>query len=104
MTDVTVNSTICGFVSEIHGELKGDKVVIDIDTPCEKVKQISHLEVPKMEVFDIKDNYVMDKAKEAKCCSTCLVPCAILHACKIESEFISKSLVKKSEPLSIELK
>ena len=104
MTDITVNSTICGFVHEIQGELNGKEVAIDIDTPCEKVKQISHLEVPMMEVFDIKDNYVMDKAKEAKCCSTCLIPCAILHACKIESEFISKSLVKKSGPLSIEFK
>ncbi len=104
MTDITVNSTICDFIHEIHGELEEDKVVIDIVTPCEKVNQISHLEVPRMEVFDIKDNYVMDKAKEARICSTCLVPCAILHACKIESEFMSKSLVNKSGPLSIEFK
>jgi len=104
MTDITVNSTICGFVHEMQGKLNGKEVTIDIDTPCEKVKHISHLEVPMMEVFDIKDNYVMDKAKEAKICSTCLVPCAVLHACKIESEFISKSLVEKSGPLSIEFK
>ena len=102
MTDVTVNSTICGFVHKIRGELKEDKIIIDIDTPCEKIQQMSHLEVPMMETFDIKDNYIMDISKEVKCCSNCLVPSGILHVCKIEAGFLAKSLFKKSGPLSIE--
>jgi len=104
MTDVTVNSTICGFVHDIHGVLKGDKIIIDIETPCEKIQQMSHLEVPMMEILDIKDNYVMEKAKEAKCSSNCLVPCGILNVCRIESGFLAKSLAEKAGSVSIEFK
>ncbi|MDK2891820.1 hypothetical protein [Methanohalophilus sp.] len=104
MTDLTVNSTICGFVHEIHGERKGDKIIINIDTPCEKIQQMSHLEVPMMEILDIKDNYVMEKAKEAKCSSNCLVPCGILNLCRIESGFLAKSLAKKAGSISIKFK
>lgn len=104
MTDVTVNSTICGFVHQIHGELKGDKIIIDIKSPCEKIRQMSHLEIPMMEILDIKDNCVMEKAKEAKCSSNCLVPCGILNVCRIEAGFVAKSLARKAGSMSIEFK
>ncbi|WP_440952235.1 DUF6951 family protein [Methanococcoides sp. FTZ1] len=104
MTDVIVNSTICDFVHKIHGELKGDKIIIDIESPCEKIQQMSHLEVPMMEILDIKDNYVMEKAKEAKCSSNCLVPCGILNVCRIESGFLAKSLAQKAGSMSISFK
>lgn len=102
MTEVTVNSRICDFTHKLHGSMKGDKIIIDIDTPCEKISKLSHLEVPMMETMDVKDNYVMDRAKEAKCCSNCLVPCAVLNLCKLESGFIAKSLAKKAGSISIE--
>ncbi|AKB17769.1 MULTISPECIES: DUF6951 family protein [unclassified Methanosarcina] len=102
MTEITVNSTICDFTHKLRGCMKGGKIIVDIETPCEKIKKISHLEVPMMETMDIKDNYVMDKAKEAKCCSNCLVPCGVLNLCKLESGFIAKSLAKKAGSLSID--
>lgn len=104
MTNVKVNSTICDFVHEIHGELKGDKIIIDIRSPCEKIQQMSHLEVPMMEILDIKDNCVMVKAQEAKCSSNCLVPCGILNVCRIEAGFLAKSLAQRSGPMCIEFK
>ncbi|HII03085.1 TPA: hypothetical protein HA351_16010 [Methanosarcinaceae archaeon] len=102
MSKITVNSTICDFTHKVCGKLKGDKIIVDIETPCEKIKEISHLEVPMMGTLDIKDNYVMERAKEAKICSNCLVPCGVLNICKLESGFLAKSLAKKAGSLSID--
>lgn len=102
LTEFTVNSTVCGFVHKIHGSKKGNKIIVDIDTPCAKVKKISHMEVPMMEILDIKNNYVIDRAHEADCSSNCLVPCAVLNLCRMESGFLAKSLVKKAGSISIE--
>jgi hypothetical protein len=104
MTDVTVHSTVCGFVHEIHGKLEKGTIIIDIESPCEKIRKMSHMEIPMMEILDIKDNYVMEKAKEAKCSSNCLVPCGILNVCRIEAGFLAKSLAKKAGGLTIEFK
>ncbi len=103
MTEITVNSTICGFVHKICGQKKGKFITVDIDTPCEKVKKFSHMEVPMREILDIKNNYVIDRAQEAGCSSNCLVPCAILNLCRIESGLIARSLAKKAGCLSIEI-
>ncbi len=102
MTEITVNSTICGFTHKIKGSMKGDKIIVDIETPCEKIKKISHMEIPMMETLDIKNNYVIDRAQEAQCSSNCLVPCAVLNLCKLESGFMAKSLAKKAGTISIE--
>lgn len=102
MAEFTVNSTICGFVHKIHGIKKGDKIIIDIDTPCAKIKKISHMEVPMMEILDIRDNYVINRAHDADCSSNCLVPCAVLNLCRMESGFLAKSLVKKAGGIDIE--
>jgi hypothetical protein len=102
LTEITVNSTICGFVHKIRGSKEGKKIIVDIETPCEKIKKFSHMEIPMMEILDIKNNYVIDRAQEAKCSSNCLVPCAVLNLCRIESGFLSKSLAKKAGSISIE--
>jgi hypothetical protein len=101
LTEITVNSTICGFTHKIKGSMNGDKIIVDIETPCEKIKKFSHMEIPMMETLDIKDNYVIDKAQEAQCSSNCLVPCALLNLCKLESGFMAKSLAKKAGSISI---
>ena len=99
--EFTVNSTICGFVHTIRGSKKGNKIIVDIETPCEKIKKFSHMEIPTMEILDIKNNYVIDRAQEAKCSSKCIVPCAVLNLCRLESGFLAKSLAKKAGSLSI---
>lgn len=38
MTEVTVHSKVCGFTHKVCGKMEGDKIIIDIDTPCEKIK------------------------------------------------------------------
>ncbi|NYT19294.1 MAG: hypothetical protein GKC08_03260 [Methanosarcinales archaeon] len=102
MTEVTVKSNVCGFTHKVCGKMDGDRIVIDIDTPCEKVRKMSHLEVPMMDLFDIKDNCVMQKAQEAKCSVTCLIPSAVLHVCCLEAGLMSKSLVGNAGDVCIE--
>lgn len=102
MTEVKVNSRICGFTHIIKGRMDGQNIVVDIDTPCEKIKEMSHLEVPMMDLFDIKENTVMGKAREARCTSTCLVPCAVMHVCCIEAGFMSGTLTKEAGSISID--
>lgn len=102
MTEVKVNSRICGFTHIVRGRKDGKKIIVDIDTPCEKIKKMSHLEVDMMDLFDIKDNLVMEKAKEARCTATCLIPCAVMHVCCIEADLMSPTLAKDSGSLSIE--
>jgi len=102
MTEAKVNSRICGFTHIIKGRMDGQNVIVDIDTPCEKIKKISHLEVPMMDLFDIKENIVMGKDREARCTSTCLVPCAVMHVCCIEAGFMSNSLTKEAGSISID--
>jgi len=101
---VHVNSTICGFIHIIKGKLDGKNIIIDIETPCAKIKKMSHMEVPMMETLDIKDNYVMERAKEAHCCPGCIVPIGVLHVCRLESGMLSKSLAKQVETMTIEFK
>lgn len=84
------------------GKKDGKKIIVDIDTPCEKIKSMSHMEVDMMDLFDIKDNLVMENAKEARCTSTCLVPCAVMHVCCVEAGFMSGSLTKEAGSISID--
>ncbi len=102
MTEVKVNSNICGFTHIIRGKMNGQDIIIDIDTPCKNIKNMSHLEVPMMDILDIKENIVMQKAREARCTSTCLVPCAVMHICFIEAGFMSDNLARKVGSISID--
>lgn len=78
MAKATVHSTICGFEHKIEGKRNGETFSIFIESPCEKIQKMSGMEISMMEIFDIKENYVMNKAQELKCSSNCLVPCGIL--------------------------
>lgn len=102
--NVIVNSTICNYIHKINGKVEGKKMIIDINTPCKKVSELSHIEVPVEELYDTTytDNQIFQKAKEVKLCSTCLIPCGIMHICRLELGTMSKNLVKKTESLRID--
>lgn len=104
MTELTVNSRICGFTHKVNGKMEGKKMIIDIITPCKKVDEMKHMEIPIKELYDTAytDNPVFEKVKEIRLCSTCLVPCGIMHASRLELGTISKSLAKKSGSLCID--
>lgn len=101
MARATVHAAICGFDHVIQGRREGKSVIIDIETACEKIQKMSHIEVPIREILDIKENYVMTKAQELGCSSNCLVPCGIIHVCRIEAGLLSESLCKKAGGVGI---
>ena len=103
MSRATVHATICGFDHVIQGKRDGEVINIDIKTPCEKIQKMSHMEFSVREVLgmDIKENYVMTKAQELRCSSNCLVPCGIMHVCRIEAGLLTESLCKKTGGVSI---
>lgn len=102
MAEVTINSSICGFEHNVVGKKEGKNIIIDIETDCDKIKKMSHMEVPIDQTLDIKDNYVISKAQQLKCSSNCLVPCGVLHVCRMEMGILSESLAKKSGRVSID--
>lgn len=104
MTEATVNSRICGYVHKVSGKIDGNKIIIDIKTPCNVVKNISHMEVPLERILGRTNNYVLEMAAHAPCCDTCLVPCAVLHVCRLEAGYMAKSLAKDVGNISIEFK
>ncbi|KXS42377.1 hypothetical protein HWN40_07135 [Methanolobus zinderi] len=101
-TTVKVNSAICGFTHKITGDLDGKNIIVDIETTCPKIQKMSHMEIPMMETMDIKDNYILDRAKEEQCTPGCIVPSGILHVCRFETGMISKNLAKKAGNISID--
>ncbi|WP_406661803.1 hypothetical protein V7O66_04605 [Methanolobus sp. ZRKC3] len=100
-TIVNVNSAICAFKHKITGTMEGDKIVVDIESPCVKIQKMSHMEIPMTETMMIKDNYAMQKAQENHCTPTCLVPAGVMHVCWMEMGMLSKSLAKKIGSVSI---
>lgn len=101
MAKATVHSTICGYDHVIEGKRKGKNIIIDILSPCEKIQKMSHMEIPMMEILDIKENYVINKAQSIGCSSNCLVPCGVIHVCRIEAGFLAESLCKKAGSVGI---
>jgi hypothetical protein len=103
MSQATVHSTICGFEHIIQGKRDGKTVIIDIKTPCEKIQRMSHIELTVKEVIgmEVKDNPVMAKAQESHCGTNCLVPCGIMHVCRIEAGLLAESLCKRVGGVSI---
>ncbi len=95
MAKAIVHSGICGFDHVIEGRKNGETIAVDIVTSCEKIGRMSHMQVPIMDILDIKENYIINKAREFRCSSTCLVPCGVLHVCRIEAGLLSESLCKK---------
>ncbi|MEZ5335346.1 MAG: hypothetical protein R2741_08960 [Methanolobus sp.] len=100
-SSVKVNSRICGFKHQINGQLEGKEIITDIQTDCAKVAKMSHMEIPKKQTLNIKENYAMDKAKDT-CCSMCIVPAAVMYVCKLETGMISPNLAKKAGTVDID--
>ncbi|WP_094226982.1 DUF6951 family protein [Methanolobus psychrotolerans] len=100
-SSVKVNSTICGFKHKISGQLEGKTVITDIETDCAKVAKMSHMEIPKKQTLNIKENYAMEQAKDT-CCSICIVPAAVMYVCKMELGMLSKNLAKKVGAVDID--
>ena len=65
MTEMKVSSYICGITHKIMGRVEGDRIIIEIDTPCEKFRDLSHLEFPLQEMYDTQEKLSLEMARKA---------------------------------------
>jgi len=94
MTKMKVSSYICGITHTITGKVEGEKIIIEIDTPCEKFKDLSRLEFPLQDTYDTQDKLSLEMAKKTECnmecaldCTQdCLIPPAVFNVWSIEKE------------------
>ncbi len=106
MTKISVSSRICGSRHKITGKIEGDKIVIKIDTCCEKFKEQDSLEFPLHKLPENQRNIIQEMERQVKCsfectrecaldCTRgCLIPPAVLNVCSIERRLVKKEIVK----------
>ncbi|RLG29291.1 hypothetical protein DRN98_08570 [Methanosarcinales archaeon] len=101
-TRVTVDMPICGYKAIIRAEKVGGSVKVEIESDCEHVKQFADAlsEVGMRDVMHISNNKIMEVAGNYLTPS-CLIPCAIMNAARLEFGLISKSLAMKKGDLRI---
>jgi hypothetical protein len=106
MTKISVSSRICGTKHIIKGRVEGNRIIIEIDTPCEKFRDFACLEIPVQELSDSEINLTAEMEKQINCslectkeCALdctgqCLIPTAVLNVCCIEKELAEAKLIK----------
>ena len=81
---------------------KVEKIYIDIETSCQVISDFAS----KLGNLPMKDllcynNKVHRIADECKLCPSCLIPCGIINAARIEAKLIAKSLALREKEISI---
>ncbi|MHC1565279.1 MAG: DUF6951 family protein [Candidatus Syntropharchaeales archaeon] len=101
-TRVTVDVPICGYKAAIRAEKSGGSIKIDIESDCEHVTQFAEAlgEIEMKDVMHISNNKIMEVAGKYLTPS-CLVPCGIINAARLELGLISRSLALKKGDLRI---
>ncbi len=98
MTKISVSSCICDFNHTVMGRVEGNRIFVQIETPCEKFRESNCLEFPLYEFPKNKSNLILEMEGQMGCslkcteecaldCTRqCLIPPAVLKVCNIESE------------------
>lgn len=126
MTKISVSSCICNSNHVITGRIEGDRIIIKIDTPCEKFRKFDFLELPLCGLPEDQNNLILEmegqigwslnctKECALDCTRQCLIPPAVFSICNIESGLAEKefaesarsetSLLENTEYASSEIK
>ncbi|KKG13671.1 hypothetical protein EO98_05555 [Methanosarcina sp. 2.H.T.1A.6] len=109
MIKINVSSCMCGFSHTIMGRVKGDRIIIKIDTPCEKFKELTYLEFPLQGLPDNQSNLTMEMERQTDCslectkecaldCTRgCLIPHAVFNICRIERKLPETPILESTE-------
>jgi hypothetical protein len=102
MIKIRVSSCMCGFCHTVTGRVKGGRIIVKIDTPCEKFRELTCLEFPLRELPENQSELTLELERQTDCsfectrecaldCTRgCLIPNAVLNAVSI-----GKNLAKK---------
>lgn len=108
MTKISVSSRICGTKHTVKGRVEGNKIIIEIETPCEKFREFTYLEIPIQELVDIEKNLITEMERQVNCsfkcmkecaldCTRqCLIPSAVFNVYSREKELEEAKLIKTS--------
>lgn len=108
MVKVCVFSRICSVSHDVIGKIEGSRIVIKIDTPCEKFRKHFHLEFPLHKLPQSKCDIIQEMERQIKCsfeCSKecaldcteqCLIPPAVLEVCNMEKGLVKINYTKTS--------
>lgn len=106
MTQISISSRVCGTDHTIKGRVEGGRIIIEIDTPCEKFREFACLEIPVQELSDIEKNLISEMERQMNCsfectkecaldCTMhCLIPSAVFDVFSIEKELAEVRLLK----------
>jgi hypothetical protein len=101
-SQILVEMPICGFKATIKAEKEGGSVKIDITSDCDHVMKFAEAlgDLEMKDVMHIRDNRIM-KVAGNYLTPSCLVPCGIMNAARMELGLISKRLAMKKGDLRI---
>lgn len=106
MTKINVSSHICCSNHTVMGRIEGDRIIIQIETPCEKFRGLTCLEFPLRKLPDNQSSLTLEMERQMDCslectrecaldCTReCLIPPAVLDVCSIEKELAETKLAK----------
>ncbi|WP_440945688.1 DUF6951 family protein [Methanosarcina sp. T3] len=106
MIKISISSCMCGFSHKITGRVKGSRIIIKIDTPCEKFRELTYLDFPLQELPENRSELTLELERQTDCslectrecaldCTRgCLIPNAVLNAVSIGKKLAKKKLVE----------
>ncbi|MGC8817313.1 MAG: DUF6951 family protein [Candidatus Hadarchaeum sp.] len=102
-TKVIAESKLCGFRTLITAVSDGQITRLKLDSGCFKVKSYGELlvAVRKEDLYRAETSPIFARAHEARLTPTCIVPVAVMNACWIENQLISKNLALDNKELKI---
>lgn len=108
MTKINVSSCICDLNHTVMGRVEGNRIIIKIDTPCEKFRELNCLEFSLEELPDSQSDLTLEMEKQINrsfectrecaldCTRKCLIPPTVFNVCSIENELTKKELQNQS--------
>ncbi|MEM4201718.1 MAG: hypothetical protein QW786_00720 [Candidatus Hadarchaeum sp.] len=102
-TRVIVDSRLCGFKTVVTVVNDGRSTKVNLESGCAKIRDYakSLSEVRKEDLYRAETSLVFSRAREAHLTPTCIVPVAVMNACWIEHQLISKNLALSNKELKI---
>jgi len=95
--------TICGHVNKVTAKSNGNTTHVSIETTCPKIKNWgTEFDLPMEQIMDNRNDTLEGKLKTFPLTPTCFVPALVMNVVWMENGMISKSLVKKKNPVRIE--
>lgn len=96
MAKMSISSHMCGYTHTIREKIERDKIIVEIESPCEKFSGVSHLELPFMEISDTQDRRILETTgnRELDCAQVCPIPHAVPDIYRIENELKTDLLLQ----------